>query len=609
MSSSPSEKPPSLPALVRRASAFITPHRNTIGAVLGAALLGSALNAAGPLFMKRVIDALASPDHRGALWGAVAGLIGIEALRTILTGWTTVRSWVVKNTIDYELRVRLAEKLTTLPLGYHQRGSVGGLMNQMNESVGGYTEAFKELTFTFLPSCFYFLLSLTSMFRLDWRLTVATLLFVPLPVVIGAWAARVQMGRERRLLRHWDALYGRFNEVLDGIQTVKSFATERAEIARFLRGQRAGKAIVRRSVRDDALTAAAQNFAILLARLASVALGAVLVTRGAITLGTLVAFLGYLSGLFTPLQSLAETYKKARRGVLSAEAILAILDEPELLADRPGAIPAPALRGAIEFRNVTFAYRPEIPVLHGISLRVEPGEWVAFVGPSGSGKSTLMLLLQRLEEPVIGSVLVDGLDVRDLTAASLRRQVGIVPQDVRLFSDTIRANIAYGRPDATDAEIEAAARAANAHDFVMKLPEGYDTMVGERGALLSGGQRQRIAIARAFLLAPPILIFDEATSALDTESERAIQEALARLARGRTTLTIAHRLSTVRDADRIVVLDQGRIVEIGRHAELMARGGAYAALARGQTEDATVPDDASALRVASAPPRPTEVAA
>jgi ATP-binding cassette subfamily B protein len=294
--------------------------------------------------------------------------------------------------------------------------------------------------------------------------------------------------------------------------------------------------------------------------------------------GTLLAFLGYIGGLFGPVQGLTNTYQTLRKVTVSLEAIFNILDADDVVADSPGAADLRPIRGEVEFRHVSFGYQPGSAVLKDISITARPGETIALIGPSGCGKTTLSALLQRFYRVTDGSITVDGVDIRNMTQHSLRSQIGVVFQDAHLFNDTVRANIAYGRPQATQAEIEAAARAAHAHDFILALSEGYDTIVLERGSRLSGGQRQRIAIARALLKNPPILILDEPTSALDTESEHLIQRALKTLLRNRTAFVIAHRLSTVRDADRIVVIKDGEIAESGNHTELLAKNGYYASL-------------------------------
>jgi ATP-binding cassette subfamily B protein len=328
---------------------------------------------------------------------------------------------------------------------------------------------------------------------------------------------------------------------------------------------------------------AAQNVVQIAARVAALALGGALVLRGELTVGTLVAFLGYVGGLFGPVLGLAGVYKTLRTAQVSAEEVYAILDAHDHLGDAPDALEVRGLQGDVRWEKVRFSYPGGRPLLDGIDLHVRPGERVAIVGPSGSGKSTLVSLVQRFYDPTGGAVRVDGIDVRRLKQISLRRQVGVVFQESLLFNESVLANIAYGRPGATRGDVEAAARAANAHEFVSRLPQGYDTVVGERGSRLSVGERQRVAIARTLLKDPPILVLDEPTSALDAESETLVQEALDRVGRGRTTLVIAHRLSTVVTADRIVVLKEGRLVEEGRHVDLVARGGYYASLVAKQT--------------------------
>jgi ATP-binding cassette, subfamily B, bacterial len=300
-----------------------------------------------------------------------------------------------------------------------------------------------------------------------------------------------------------------------------------------------------------------------------------------------VAFLGYVGGLFGPVQGLSGVYKTLRTASVAMNQVFSILDAQDYLGDAPDAEEVTGVRGEVEFQNVHFAYPsssgPHRPLINGIDLQVKQGETIALVGPSGAGKTTLMSLLCRFYDPIEGSVRIDGKDIRSLKQMSLRRHIGVVLQDSLLFNESVRSNIAYGRPNATQEELEVVARAAHAHEFIMRLPQGYDTVVGERGSRLSAGERQRISIARSLLKNPPILILDEPTSALDAESEALVQEALGKLMKGRTTFAIAHRLSTVVDADRILVLKGGQIVEQGNHSQLMRLDGYYASLVRRQT--------------------------
>jgi ATP-binding cassette, subfamily B, bacterial len=591
LAAEPRLPPPGLSGLVRHARPWLRGFGRPIVSVLVIALLLAAASAAAPLAVMRLVDALEKVAAQRLAW---PGVVAPGAWHTILVAIALVaaaeltqvwlgrllegRTWRVRLDLDFALRQRMTARLHGLPLAWHQQQTVGGTVTRVNTSINGFVGAVGELAFKALPAIAYLAMAAAALVQLDWRLALAVCAFAPLPALIGMRAAPEQTRRDRELLDHWTATFGRWTEVLGGIRTVKGFAMEQAEERRFLDAVARGNARVTRGARRDARTNALQGLSAAAARLSVAAIGAWLVLRGHATVGTLVAALQYVGGLFGPIQGLTGVYATVRRAAVSLETVAAILDAPDPVADRPGAAELVVARGAVAFEGVSFDYGDGRPVLRNVTLSVAPGETVALVGPSGCGKSTLVALLERLHAPGAGRILVDGVDVRDCTQQSLRSQIGSVMQDVHLFNDTILANITYGTPGATREQAQAAATAANAHEFIERLPQGYDTVVGERGAGLSGGQKQRIAIARALLKNPPILVLDEATSALDNESEALVQAALQRLARGRTTLVVAHRLSTVVDADRIVVLRGGRVEAVGTHAQLLAQGGYYAGL-------------------------------
>jgi len=577
--------PPEWKRQFRRALVFLKPDRFRVAAVLVLTILGGMLGALEPLLLKFIFDALDAGRVQDALVSGVGGLLALFLGRELMGGVSNYVVWRVRLAVHFRLLSATVDRLHSLPLEYHREQSVGQLMTRLDRSISGYIGALHEFAFNLLPAVAYLIFATVLMVRLEWRLALLVLAFAPLPALVGMWAAREQTQRERGLLDRWSRIYGRFNEVLAGIVVVKSFSMEDEEKRRFLGNVREANGVVAKGVARDTTTGSMRNTLANLARVAALAYGGWLLLQGQTTPGTLVAFLGYVGGLFAPVQGLTGMYQTIRRASVSLETLFGILDAQDKPGDAPDAVEAPRLRGEVEFDQVSFGYRPGQRLLCGISLRVKPGETVAIVGPSGSGKTTLMALLQRLYDPVEGAVRVDGLDLRRIKQRSLRRQIGIVLQEALLFNDTVRNGIAYSRPDATPEEIEAVAKAANAHDFIMRLPQGYETAVGERGSKLSVGERQRIAIARALLKDPSMVILDEATSALDAETEALVQEALARLVRGRTTFVIAHRLATVVNADRIFVLREGRIAEEGSHRELMERNGYYATLVRHQTRD------------------------
>ncbi|MBI3975593.1 MAG: ABC transporter ATP-binding protein, partial [Armatimonadetes bacterium] len=438
----------------------------------------------------------------------------------------------------------------------------------------------------------------TALIVLEWRLALLVSAVIPLVFVIARLFGREIQQVAGRAQGYVAGLASSIREAFAGALVIRAFAQEEREIARFAAENRRA---VRANLRIGRLVATqvpVVNFLTALGLVVVLWVGGRLVTGGVMTPGELVAFLAYVALAIDPSVSLTRHYAEIRQALGAFGRIRGMLDEGTTVQDAPGAMELPRVTGRVTYRGVSFRYingaGGDQWVLRGVDLEVAPGERIALVGLSGAGKTTLVHLLPRFHDPTEGTVLIDGIDIRRVRLRSLRRQIGFVPQETILFRGTVRDNIAYARPEATAAEVEAAARAANAHDFILGFPQGYDTLLGEDGATLSGGQRQRLAIARALLLDPRILILDEATSALDSESEALFQEALERAMEGRTTFTIAHRLSTVRQADRIIVLDEGRIADEGTHDELLRRDPLYARLARLQWPDLIAPREVEA---------------
>lgn len=570
---------------ITRALGYARAEKRYILVVLLCALTVAAIGVAEPLLMRHIFDSLGSKGSLEQVLITAAGLLGLVFLKESIAARSNFLTWRTRLSIHQGLLSATVERLHRLPLENQRKEGVGAIMTKLDRGIQGFLGALSEVIFNMVPALTYLTLAVTVMLQLDWRMTLLVLGFAPLPAIIAAWAAPTQSKREEFLMHKWGKIYSRFNEVLSGIVTVRSFAMEDYEKNRFLINVGEANQTVVHGVGFDSKIKAAQNLSITLATISAVSFGSMLVLRGEMTVGTLVAFVAYVGGLFGPVQNLTNIYRIIRTASASLGHIFSILDTQDFLGDAPDARELQQVAGEICFQDVHFHYNAtHRPILNGINLRIKAGETVAFVGPSGTGKSTMTALIQRFYDPVSGSISIDGQDIRSLKQQSIRQNIGVVLQDALLFNESILDNIAYGKPDASMKEIEAAAKAANAHDFIMKLPNGYDTPAGERGGNLSVGERQRIAIARAILKNPPILILDEATSAMDVELEAQVQEALERLMKGRTSIVIAHRLSTVVKSDRILVLKDGNIQEAGSHHGLMIANGYYASLVNKQVK-------------------------
>jgi ATP-binding cassette subfamily B protein len=569
----------------RRAFAYAQPHKSKILLILLLTITTASINVIEPLILKFIFDRLASDRNFNSILGGILVFLAIGAVRELCFVYSNSLSWKTRLSIHFNLLNAIVERLHLLPFEYSRKEGVGAIMTRMERGINGFITALSDLSFNVLPAIFYLVFSLVVMLQLDWRMTLLVLFFAPLPGVLATLAAPKQVQREKYLMSQWGKIYSRFNEVLSGIVTVRSFAMEDYEKSRFLKGVSKTNNMVIKGVRYDTAFGSMQNLVVTLARISAISLGGYLIFNDQMTIGSLVAFLGYVSGLFGPVQGLTSIYKTTQTASVSLDHIFSILDTREYLGDAPDAIDIGKVKGKIVYDNVVFAYvKNQPPLLKNINLTIHARETVALVGPSGSGKSTITALLQRFYDPDQGRLTIDGIDLRKIRQKSLRSNIGVVLQDALLFNESVRNNIAYGRPEASDDEIEKAARVANIHERIVSMENGYHTLVGERGNKLSVGERQRIAIARAILKDPPILILDEATSALDAELEAQVQEALEKLIRNRTTFIIAHRLATVVNANRILVMKNGKIIESGNHRELMGQQGYYRFLVDRQTK-------------------------
>jgi subfamily B ATP-binding cassette protein MsbA len=542
--------------------------------------------------MDRLLDATVyrmvdlSGDPLDAIQGIIILILLVFLVKNVFAFARAYLMARVEQGVTRDLRNRVYDHLVELDLGFFGRVRMGQIVSRLTTEVEQLrtlvTAEFSKL----ITAVFEFVVAMAAMLLISWKLTLAAFVVIPGAMVIWGPLVKVLRRRDRRVLHLGGEVNAHIQETLSGIRLVKSSSAEAREKERF-HGLTQGYYAT--FLRAEIARAFAAPMTEMLAAAGTVILlwyGARLVVGGELVGAEFVGFLGLSMKLYSPVKNVAKFPAVVQPGLVAAERVFEFMDAPAEIRDREGARAFTGLEGEIAFHGVSFAYRPGEPVLEDVTFTVPRGSVVALVGPSGAGKTTLVDLLARFFEATEGRITLDGVDIRDLRLADLRSQLGIVSQETVLFHDTVRANIAYGRPDAPQEEIEDAARAAHAHEFVTALEAGYDAVVGERGTELSGGQRQRVALARAILRDPPILIFDEATSALDGESERLVQEAVERLLEGRTVFVIAHRLSTVRRAHQILVLDRGRIVERGTHADLLAGGGLYRRLYDLQFRDA-----------------------
>jgi ATP-binding cassette subfamily B protein len=575
---------------LRRILAYAGPYRFYILLTSLLVIVTAALGLVPPLLVRRAIDTSIPAGDKTELYVLVGAMVALPIAGGLLQVAQNWGNTIIGNRMMFDIRSQLFRHMLRMPLRFFTTTRAGEITSRLTNDVNGVQQVVTTSFTNLMTNAVVVASTLGVMFWLDWRLTLLSIVVLPVFILGTVKVGDLRFRAARRVQTAMGQLTALIQEKLNisGLVLVKTFGREPQEAVQF---DEVSDEVMKGQVQQSMIGRWFFMFASLFGSVSPALIygyGGYLAINGDMSIGEIVAFVALVNRLFMPVSQLLTVHVDVAGSVALFERIFDYLDRPVEIEEKPGAFDLERAEGRVAYRGIEFAYEPGKPVLKDVSFEAEPGQLVALVGPSGAGKTTITYLLPRLYDPTAGTVSIDGHDVRDLTLASLSRNIGVVTQETYLFHATVKENLSYAKPDATDAEIEAAARAAHIHDVIAAMPRGYDTQVGERGYRLSGGEKQRLALARIILKDPRILVLDEATSSLDSRSERLIKEAIEPLLRSRTSIVIAHRLSTILAADQILVMDGGQIAERGTHPELLAKGGLYARLYHEQFKDGAV---------------------